>query len=200
MLPLLLIDVVLPAGVYLALHLLGVSDLIAIAAAGSTSLLRVLFTAIHTKRLDGLAAFILLLFAAAVIAALLVGDPRVAIAKDSAFTAAFAVGCYCSLLFGRPVAYHLARRFLGKPSLWDAAWRRNPVLRRKARTMTAVCATLFLVDAIARIPVVYSMGLSTSEAEVASRFIALGLAVALAVVGRTQGRGLRKEIRPLEGP
>ncbi|WP_018681684.1 VC0807 family protein [Actinokineospora enzanensis] len=198
-LPLLLADVVLPVVVYFALHLQGASDTVALSAAGAASLIRLVFSAVRTKRVDGLAAFVFLLFAAGLVASLLVGDPRLVIAKDSAFSAAIGLGFLGSLLIGRPVMYFVSRWFLsgGDPAAWDELWQRNAGLRRKVRTMTVLCAVLFFAEAVVRIPVVYSMDLSVSEAEGASKFITLGMVVALGVVGRTLGRGIRRDVKEL---
>ncbi|MFI9388419.1 VC0807 family protein [Kutzneria sp. NPDC052558] len=196
-LPLLLADVVLPVVVYFALHLQGQSDMIALSGAGATSLVRLVVSAVRNRRIDGLAAFVFLLFVAGLVASLLVGDPRLVIVKDSAFSAAIGVGFLGSLLIGRPVMYFVSRWFIsgGDPVRWDALWQRSPSLRKKVRTMTAACAVLFFAEAIVRVPVVYSMNLSVSQAEGASKFVTLGLIVALGVVGRTLGRGIRKDIK-----
>jgi hypothetical protein len=127
------------------------------------------------------------------------GNAAFAIAEKSVFTGLFGIVFLVSLLFPRPLIFHLGRQFntAGDPAAqaaWDANWS-NPGFRRVLRLMTAVWGVGLLAEAAMRI--VVALTLTPAVAIVISPVLAIG-AIALLILW-TSGYARRARERAAAG-
>lgn len=179
----LLWDVGLSLGAFFVAHWLGASDYVALLAGSVVALLRVLWVAARTRTFDVFAGIMVGVFGIGLLLSFLTGDARFMLAKESLATAAAGIAFGVSCFVGRPLIYHAALRMKeGKPeevAEFDAKWQTVPQFRRTFRIMTAVWGAGLLVDAVGRLPLIYT--LSVPAAMVASHVLLVAVFVILAV-------------------
>ena len=157
-------DVVLPYLVFFVLRRIGISDVIALSAGAAVSIAVLLAKAASKRRLDKLAAFILLTFVIGIAASFLSGDPRVTLLRESAYTGVIGLVLLASLLAKRPLLFQFAQQSAGgngDNSWWEQRWQQAPAFRSAFRTITAVWGSVMLVDALLRLPVVFLVPVDT---------------------------------------
>jgi intracellular septation protein A len=180
-----------PVIVYYALHLLGASALLSLAAATAVSLGRILYVAVRDRRLDGFAVLMGATFGIGLVLTLITGDPRIALAKDSVMTGVIGVAFLGSCVVGRPLMFAMARRVLpeARQAEADDRWRNDPGYRRRLVVLSLIWGVILLAEALVRIVLVYTLpvdvmvGLSHGL-----QFAAVGLAVLCSVVYARQVR------------
>lgn len=166
-----LVEVGLPVLTYYGLHAIGVSDYWALLAATVVAGLRLGFVALHHRKLDGFAAFMMAIFAVGLALSFATGDARFMLAKDSTSTAIAGLIFLGTCVVGRPISFYAAQRFVatsGRSDMWwDDMWQTSPAFRRGFRVMSLVWGAGLLVEAAVRIPLIYVLpidvmvGLST---------------------------------------
>jgi hypothetical protein len=157
---------------------LGIAALFPLAD-GAVSALRRRIDLLSVASLAGLVVGIALSFAT--------GNAAFAIAEKSVFTGLFGIVFLASLVFPRPLIFHLGRQFntAGDPAAqaaWDANWS-IPGFRRVLRLMTAVWGIGLLAEAALRI--VVALTLTPAVAIVVSPALAVG-SIALLVLWTTR--------------
>lgn len=170
----------LPYLTYVVLHRQGVSTVDALAAG---AVFPVAFLAYHfarRRRVDGLGLIVLATIVAGTGVALLSGNSRLYLVKESFLTGAFGLFLLGSLLARRPFMFYSGRRFATDGSAagvaaWDSYWPKSPTFRRSNRVVTLVWGVAFLAEAAIRIVAAYTLDTST--------VVALSGVVPLAVVG-----------------
>lgn len=109
----------------------------------------------------GLAAFYAVLVLAAAVVALVPGDARFLLARESALTAAAGVWFLLSTRTARPLAYQFARPLaegrLGWPRDWERLWATSSAFRRMWRTSSTVWGIGTLADAVLRVVLAYRL-------------------------------------------
>lgn len=166
-----LVEVGLPVLAYYGLHAAGFSDYRALLAATLVAGLRVAFVAVRNRRLDGFAAFLMVVFAVGLGLSFVTGDARFLLAKDSIGTAVAGLIFLGTCVVGRPMTFYAAQRFAAttadKRAWWNTRWQTTPAFRRGFRLMSVVWGVGLLVEAAVRIPLIYVLpidimvGLST---------------------------------------
>lgn len=164
-------DVVPVVGAYYLLRAFGVSEYIALPAAGAAGLARVVFVAVSQRRLDGFAAFMVVMFGCVVGLSLIAGDARFVLATKSATTALAALILLGTWIAGRPAAFSVAKKFGAEDAAtarrWDALYADQPGFRRIYVVMTIVWGLALLAESALRLLLVYLLpidvmaGLST---------------------------------------
>ncbi|HEX6345113.1 VC0807 family protein [Umezawaea sp.] len=154
LLPTLLTDLALPLGGYYLLRHLGVDDWVALAAGGAVSGLLLLVGVVRSRRVDGVAALVLGLFALGLLTLFLTGDARFVIAKDSLISLVLGLVFLGSLLARRP----LLLAFVAKtaPAV-EERYRESPAVRRTVRFATLLWGAGLLFDAAVRVPLAYTL-------------------------------------------
>lgn len=152
---------------------------------------------IRSHRVDPVAALSLLLIAGGVLASLVSGDARLALAKESFATGLFAVVCLGSLLAPRPLMFIFGREFsagadAARRTAWEELWRSAPRFRGALRLMTIVWGVAYALEAAARFAMAYS--LPPAMTLLLSPVLDVGVTVALIVwtlgfVRRARRRG-----------
>jgi hypothetical protein len=166
-LPTILLDVVLPCLVFFVLRRTGVSDVTALSAGAAIPAAVLVAKAVSKRRLDKLAAFILVTFVIGIAVSFLSGNPKVTLLRESVYTGVFGLVMLASLLAKRPLPFQFAQQFAGDGSdnsPLEQRWRQEPAFRSAFRTMTAVWGGVMLVDALLRLLVVFLVPVDTGVA------------------------------------
>jgi intracellular septation protein A len=171
-----LINIALPYLVY-RLLLPHTSSLTALTAAAVVPLLDTLYSLIRYRRADSFSGFIFLGLILGVVAALLGGDERFILLRESYVTGVMGVVFLVSLLASRPLIYHFAERFVGRDPKMDEKWRTLPGYRRAFRLMTGVWGVSLLLEACVKVFLVYALSVSA--------FLAVSSFVTYGIIGLT---------------
>ncbi|WET76802.1 hypothetical protein P3102_22110 [Amycolatopsis sp. QT-25] len=188
----LLLDVALPFACYVVLLLFGVHEAAALAAAGGIAFLRAVVIWIRERQLGALSILLTVRFFLGVLAALITGDARFVLAKDSLVTAAVGLGVLASLVLAKPAIYFIRRSLSPRKAAFGRQWKRSADFRRLNRKMTWVWGIGLLGEATARIGVIYLLPLNVA-AFLSQTMAALAI---VALVGWTQWRGRRSPVDP----
>jgi hypothetical protein len=155
-------DVGLPLVAYYGLHLVGVSDWIALLAATSAAALRIGWIALRDRMLNLFATVMLLVFGLGLVLTFISGDARFLLLKESIVTAAVGVTFLVTAMRGRrPLT--LAAKQSWEPSHaveFAEEYRTDPHVRHVHRVSSAVWGTVLLIEAAVRVPLVYLLPIS----------------------------------------
>ncbi|MDQ7803491.1 VC0807 family protein [Amycolatopsis sp. A133] len=170
MLPRLLVDVVLPVVLFVVLHrVFDVRDLYALIAASAVPALGFAVELVLHRRVDGLAVFMVCLFGVGIAMALISGDARFVLARESAFTGFVGCAFIGSIFVGRPLINVFGRKFAesgGIPEMdaptWDKFWTESAEFRKGMNFMTAVWGVALILESILRVIVVYTIPVDAS--------------------------------------
>ena len=155
--PSLLFDVALPYLVYLVLTGQGMSEVSALALSALPPVLSVAWTALRTRRLNGVGAIVLASIAIGIGMSLLSGDPRFAVARDALPNLVLAIALGGSLLTGgRPLMFFVIRTFgetdrAGLRERMAHLWSVSPEFRSVMRRSTMLAAGLMLAEVAIRL-------------------------------------------------
>jgi intracellular septation protein A len=151
-------DIGLSLVAYYGLRALGASPYVALLGGTVTAGLRIAYVWLRTRRFDGFAAFMLAEFGVGLGFALLTGDARFLVAKESFSTAIAGVIFLATCVYGRPMIWHAAARFqpAARAEL-DRLWRGSPGFRRTFRMLTIGWGAGMLAEAVARVVVAYTL-------------------------------------------
>jgi hypothetical protein len=122
------------------------------------------------RKPDAFGALMLFTFLLTLVLVLFGGSEKILLIRESLVTAAVGIVFLCSLLFGKPLMYHLAARFIGK-SDFVANWS-YPYFRFVMRLMTFVWGIMLTAEATVRVVMVYE--LSTATYLALSNFVLYG--------------------------
>jgi intracellular septation protein A len=156
-------DIGLSLVAYYGLRALGASPYVALLGGTVTAGLRIAYVWLRTRRFDGFAAFMLAEFGVGLGFALLTGDARFLVAKESFSTAVAGVIFFATCVYGRPMIWHAAARFqpAARAEL-DRLWRGSPGFRRTFRMLTIGWGAGMLAEAVVRIVVAYTLPVDTA--------------------------------------
>jgi hypothetical protein len=152
-------DVGVPALVFYVLDAFGVDTMLALAAGGAAALIRVAVVAVVHRRLDGLAAIVSASFVLLLTVSLLIGDPRIMLARESLLSGFLGLLLVGSCVIGRPMLYALVRRANsgnGRAlAQWDELWRTQPGFRRRFTMPSLVIGGVLLAESTSRIVLIF---------------------------------------------
>ncbi|MER7848689.1 VC0807 family protein [Kitasatospora sp. NPDC096077] len=159
----LLFELVLPIGSYYGLRAVGTGQWFALVASGLMLVPWIVYGIVRQRRVNAMALFSLSLVVIATVLSMVSGSPRVLNLRDSWITAA--IGCWVlgTLLTRRPFIMTASRGIViakvGQTGLaeWEARWDTEPTFRHHLRTLTAVWGAVFLLDAVLRVVLVYTI-------------------------------------------
>jgi hypothetical protein len=161
-------DIGLAMGAYYALRALGSGEHLALLAGAVVAGLRMAYVALRTRSFDAFAGFILISYLLGLPLALMSGDDRFLVIKDSLHTAIAGLIFLATCFVGRPAIFYAARRFSAttreQNAWWDSMWKSTPGFRRVFYLMTAVWAVGLLVEAAIRIVLAYVLPLDVMVA------------------------------------
>lgn len=175
----LLIDVGLPIITYYALHALGANDWVALLSATGVAAARLVWGVVAKREINQFATVMLLVYGIGLVLSLVTGDPRVLLLKGSLITGSVGATFLVTALIGsRPLTLSAMQSFQPAQAAELAAeYRTEPVARRAYKLTSYVWGIGMLVEAIARIPVVYllpiDVGYGISEGMLVLAFVLL---------------------------
>jgi len=153
------IDLVLPFATYYGLRLLGADPWLALMLGAVGPLLRIVISAVRTRSLERLSIFTLSIMTLGTVVGLLGGDARLLMARESWLTAVIGVWLLASLMGSRPILFTATLAVIPPQTAaqWQQNWKTEPAFRRAFRWLTIGWASAFIVDAIARIVMAYTL-------------------------------------------
>jgi hypothetical protein len=159
--PMVVIDVVLPLVTYFVLRGTGMGPFWAYLISGIWPLLKLLVGAVRTRHLDAFSIMILIFIVLGAVTALVTGDVRTLLVRDSITTGGFGLVCLISLLFARPLLFYIGRTFAtdGSPAgyaWWDSLWQ-YPTFRSSQRVITAMWGIAYVAESVLRIVLAYAV-------------------------------------------
>ncbi|WP_219419096.1 VC0807 family protein [Pseudonocardia nigra] len=154
----LLLDLAAPLVVFYALRAAGMSDVVALAASALPPTVNAVATAIRTRRMDPVAAAVLLATAIGLVASLITGSPRELLVRGAWLSAPFGLWTLASLLRGRPLTYRVTRTLLPhRAAVMDEKWESDAAFRRTWRMITCVWGGATVVDTVLRVLMAYTL-------------------------------------------
>jgi hypothetical protein len=159
----LLFELVLPLGSYYGLRAAGVGQWLAMVVGGVLVLPWIGYGLVRQRRVETMAVFALTLVVVGTVLSLITGSPRVLMLRDSWLTAAIGLWVLGTLPTQRPFIMMSSRGIViakvGEAGLaaWEARWDAEPTFRHQLRLLTAVWGTVFLLDAVLRVVLVYTI-------------------------------------------
>ncbi|MFE6684865.1 VC0807 family protein [Streptomyces sp. NPDC057743] len=159
----LLFELVVPLGSYYGLRALGAGQWLSMVAGGLLTLPWIGYGIVRQRRVEAMAVFALCLVVVGALLSSITGSPRVLMVRDSWLTAA--IGCWVlgTLLTRRPFIMTASRGIViakvGEAGLvaWEARWDAEPTFRHHLRLVTAVWGAVFLLDAVLRVALAYTI-------------------------------------------
>lgn len=149
-------DVGLPLVGYYGMHALGASDWTALLVATGLAGVRLLWVFARTRRITWFGAVMLAVFGIGLVLAVVGGDPRFILLKDSFTTGGVGVVFLLSLLAARPLTFAALQSWQpAKAAELDAIWDEAPAVRRTFRVSAAVWGLGLLLEAGLRVPLIY---------------------------------------------
>jgi hypothetical protein len=200
-------DLIAPVAVYYAARALGAPVMLAALLGGLACLPRQLAALARRRRLDGLGAAVLVVFAASGLLSLLSGDARVLVLKDAVWPLAAGIVTAGSCLRGKPVTFYLLRPLLtqgraeNRP-FWDRVWAAGSAFRHCLRILAAGWAVVLLAAAAAELLLAVSLPLNAAAA-VPAVVPAVAVPVLLggtALYGMRTGLGVRRSLAAMNLP
>ncbi|MBV9313626.1 MAG: hypothetical protein JO100_07685 [Pseudonocardia sp.] len=157
-------DVGLAVVAYYGARAFGASEYTAMLAGTLVSGARVLWVAVSARRLDPFAGFLLLIFGAGFALTFVTGDARFMLVKDSFITALAGLVFLVSCLVRRPLNYYAALRLAGPDGAAKLRARAEsmPEVRHRFLVMGLVWGVGLLVEASARVPLIYLLSLDVA--------------------------------------
>jgi intracellular septation protein A len=183
-------DIGLSLVAYYGLRAMGASPYVALLGGTVTAGLRIAYVWARTRRFDGFAAFMLVEFGVGLAFALMTGDARFLVAKESFSTAIAGLIFLGTCVWGRPMIWHAATRFQPEArAQLDRLWNTEPAFPRRLKVLTLGWAAGLLAEAVARVVVAYTLPVDAAAGlSQLLRFGTMGLLVlwTLATVKRGQ--------------
>ena len=149
-------DVGLPVAAYYLLHLLGVDDLAALLTATVVAGVRVVWAAVRERELNLFATVMLVVFGIGLVLALVSGDARFLLLKNSIVTGAVGVAFLVTTVVGRPLTLAASQSFNpARRAELAERYRSDPRVRPGHRLCSTVWGVALVVEALVRVPLIY---------------------------------------------
>ncbi|SHG62644.1 VC0807 family protein [Streptoalloteichus hindustanus] len=156
-----LYDVGLAVVAYYGFRMLGFDEHMSLLAGTVAAGLRVLYVALRRRSLDVFAGFLLTVFGVGLVLSFVTGDDKFLLVKDSFGTIVAGLLFLGSCFVGRPLIFHAAKRLRAQTpeqaAEWDGRWANEPAFRRTFLVLSAGWGLGLLVEALVRIPLVYTL-------------------------------------------
>ncbi|MFD8826978.1 VC0807 family protein [Streptomyces sp. NPDC059605] len=162
----LLVDVAVPLASYYALKATGMSTFAALAWSSVLPAVRTVWSVVRGHRLNGLAALIVTVNAVSLLTSLVVGDPRLMLAKDSGVSSVIGITVLVTALKGQPMMTAGVRPWLvGGDAARAAAWQRlsagSAAFRRAEIRFSMVWGAALLGECVVRTVGAYTVPVET---------------------------------------
>ncbi|MCH5583569.1 hypothetical protein MK805_01110 [Shimazuella sp. AN120528] len=153
-----LVNIFLPYLIYTLLepHMSSVSALI---IAACVPLLDSVYSLITIKKVDAFSGFIFLGLVLGIIAAVIGGDERFILLRESYITAILGGVFLVSLISSKPIIYHFAMRFSPNKDMIAKRWEENEGFRKSFRLMSFVWGSGMILITIIQVILVYTISI-----------------------------------------
>ncbi|GIH18330.1 VC0807 family protein [Rugosimonospora africana] len=152
------IDLIGPTVAYYALRGAGLSTVVATLLAALLPLGNAALVFARRRQVDQLACLAVVVLGVLVLATVLGGGERLALAKDGLITGIAGLYALGTLTARRPLYFTVARPFGQEPDEdWDASWEADPVFRHQIRTINTVWGTGLSLDGIVKVLLAYTL-------------------------------------------
>lgn len=154
------LDIALPLALYYGLRMMGVNQWLALVLSGALPLTRLIYQVIRERKVEWPTVFSLSIILTSTLVSLLTGDPRLILARESYFTALVGLWMLSTLIFNaRPFIYSATIQILPEETAasWREDWENVAEFRKAMRLMTAAWGGAFLIDAVARVVMAYTL-------------------------------------------
>ena len=149
-------DVGLPIVGYYALHLLGVGDFAALLTATALAGVRIVWVAVRRRSLNLFATVMLVVFGLGLVLALVSGDARFLLLKNSVVTGATGLVFLTTALWGTPLTLAASQSFQpDRREQLRGEYDTDPLVRRGHRLSSTVWGLGLLAEALVRVPLIY---------------------------------------------
>jgi len=163
----LIVDVALPIGSYYLLkNGLGMSTLAALGWSSVVPAVRTGWSVVRERKVNGLAALILVVNIAGLLLSLVAGDPRLMLAKESAAGSVVGIGVLVSVALGKPLMTAGLKPWIVKGDAdKEAAWTRllsgSRPFQRAERTFSLVWGVVLLAECVVKFVGAYTLPVDT---------------------------------------
>ncbi|HVV22158.1 MAG TPA: VC0807 family protein [Pseudonocardiaceae bacterium] len=162
----LVLDVAVPLGAYYLLRHVGFSLVTSLAVSGLLSSVRVVWTAVRERKVDGLAAAVLVLTVISIPIAFVTGSPKLMLAKEALGTGPLGVWVIVSALISKPAMANGMRAFLARTEGSALAWEQlvagSARFRSSLNAASMVWGIGFLVECLSRLVMVIVLPVDTA--------------------------------------
>jgi hypothetical protein len=190
-----LFDLFAPILTYYILHLAGLGDFFALTAGGFVSGINATVDVLRSRQAKSISILVLILFLISIALVFVTQDARLILLKPSIFIGAS--GLYVlSTAFGRPFLLEAMEPFATrgdpvKAQQWKSAWRESRLFRSRMQIATLLSGLLLLMEAFARVVIVFA--LPVSQSVIASNFPGVLLILFFALIGRFYLKGAAEQ-------
>jgi hypothetical protein len=169
-------DVGLPVVGYYALHLVGVHDFVALLVASALAAVRIVWVAVRERALNPFATVMLVVFGIGLVLALVSGDARFLLLKNSIVSGVIGLVFLATTLFGTPLTLAASQSFQpARKAEIRRAYDTDPHVRRGHRLCSTVWGVGLVLDALVRVPLVFLLPISV--------MVGLSEMLSIAVIG-----------------
>ncbi|MFJ3940358.1 VC0807 family protein [Streptomyces parvus] len=153
------LDIALPLLLYYGLRWLGTNQWLALVISGALPLARLAYQVVRERKVERTTLFSLSIILTSTLVSLFTGDPRLVLARESYFTALVGLWMLSTLLAKRPFLYAATIQILPEATArsWREDWENSPEFRKAMRLMTAAWGAAFLIDAVGRVVMAYTL-------------------------------------------
>jgi hypothetical protein len=160
----LLVDIVLPVGLYYGLRAAGVGIYLSLVVSAVVPAVAVGYRLVRQRRVDGLAVYVLTMLVLSALVSVITGNPRALLAREGWLIGVTGLWFVCSVFARRPLAYLYTRPLLERGgrvgpanTSWDELWDRLPRFRRIWRVSSVLWGIGLLADSAVRIVMAYTL-------------------------------------------
>lgn len=153
------LDVAVPLALFYGLRLAGANQWLALVVSGILPAVRFVVQLVRKRRLEALSLFTLSVVVVGTAVAVLTTDPRLLLARESYITALIGLWMLGTLLARRPFIFTATIRLMPESGAeqWRRDWDSSAQFRRAMRTITVLWSAAFLIDALARVVMAYTL-------------------------------------------
>lgn len=163
----LVLDAVVPiASYYLLSKGFGLSTMAALGWSSVLPAARTIWGLAKDRRVNALAALVLTANVAGLVTSLLVGDPRLMLAKDGAVSSTIGIAILVSVFVGQPMMTAGLKPWVvkgnaAKSAAWDSLSTTSAPFRRNERLFSAIWGAALLAECVARVIGAYTLPIDT---------------------------------------
>lgn len=161
----LILNIAVPFAIYTVAHkYFGLSDMPALALSALYPIFAIVAEYKKDHTLNFISVIVLIGTVTGIIGALIGGNPRLILIRESLFTFLLGIACFISLLSGKPLMFYFAREYeAGKDPLKRKKF--SEILLKKNvlsffRLLTIVWGTVFVLEFLLKLYIIYTFSIS----------------------------------------